>query len=363
MSAALLAVEGLQVGFDTERGPLRAVDGLSLQVDEGEVVAIVGESGSGKSAAALAIMGLSGREGASVAGSVRLEGEELIGAPQRRLREIRGARIAMVFQDPMSSLNPVRRIGDQIAEQIRAHERLPRAQARERAVASLRRAGIADAERRAHAYPHELSGGLRQRAMIAMALSCSPQLIIADEPTTALDVTIQAQVLSELARLRAEDGTAVLLITHDLGVVAGIADRVVVMYAGQAVEQGSAEQVFADPQHPCTWGLLGSIPRIESERAQRLASIPGAPPSPLALPPGCRFAERCPHAFERCAEPVELLARAAPDGGRDAGGSREGHDDLERAERARVAPGHLDRCVLAPELKRARRLVGGRIGL
>jgi oligopeptide/dipeptide ABC transporter ATP-binding protein len=337
----LLEVNDLRVAFHGEHGVVRAVDGVDFAINEGEVVAIVGESGSGKSALALSVMGLVGAAAnAELSGSVRFEGMQLLDASEQRLRRIRGARMAMVFQDPMSALNPVRRVGDQIAEQIRAHEPLGRAQARERAVRALRRAGVGEPERRARSYPHELSGGLRQRAMIAMALSCSPRLLIADEPTTALDVTVQAQILAELVRLRQETGMAVLLITHDLGVVAGMADRVIVMYAGQIVEQGSARELFEDPQHPYTWGLMGSIARLDRSKPPRLAAIPGAPPSPLRLPSGCRFRDRCPHAFDRCAEPVELLARVA-----------------------RGATGHLDRCVLDVDRKRSLRVSVTGIGV
>ncbi len=336
----LLSVSDLSVSFATEEGVVHAVDGVSFSVARGEVVAIVGESGSGKSVTAMTLMGLTRSPNARFAGQALLGDTELIGASESSLRRIRGARIAMVFQDPMSSLNPVMRIGAQIVEQIRAHDReISKAQAASRAAELMERVGIPRAGERLRAYPHEFSGGMRQRVMIAMALSCSPELLIADEPTTALDVTIQAQILAELARLRAESGAGVLLVTHDLGVVADIADRIVVMYAGQVVEQGTLEQLFYDPQHPYTWGLLGSIARLDRDRSERLPAIPGAPPSLVSPPAGCHFRPRCPHAFERCGEPPPLLAR------------------LEDA------PGHLDRCWLEPTVKRERRTVDGRIGL
>lgn len=377
---ALLDVKELRVGFHTPEGPVCAVEGVSFQLERGEVLAIVGESGSGKSATALALLGLNDGPASRIAGSAEFEGVELIGASRERLREVRGARIAMIFQDPMSSLNPVQRIGNQIAEQVRAHEPVSRREALARAAEALARAGLpgggtrlreaapggtgpgeADPRVGGHpdilrAYPHELSGGMRQRAMIAMALSCSPSLLIADEPTTALDVTIQAQILAELARLRAESGVAVLLVTHDLGVVAGLADRVLVMYAGEIVEQGPVQQIFDDPQHPYTWGLLGSLARIDGPRRARLPSISGAPPSPLHPPSGCRFRDRCPHAFARCAEPVQLLARVGS-------GARAEEGVATPQGRGSEPSDHLDRCVLSPERKRALRVVDGGIGL
>ncbi len=332
----------LRVAFHGPRGVVEAVDGISLSVAPGEVLAIVGESGCGKSATALSLTGLTREAGAEVSGSVRFEGDELLSASEQRLREVRGAGIAMVFQDPMSALNPVQRIGRQIAEQVRSHEAVGRADADVRAVAALRAAGVPEPELRARSYPHELSGGMRQRAMIAMALSCSPRLLIADEPTTALDVTVQAQILVELGRLRRESAMAVILVTHDLGVVAGFADRVLVMYAGQIVEQGSVREIFEDPQHPYTWGLLGSIAHIDRERPRRLPAIAGAPPSLLAPPSGCRFHERCPYVFEECLSPVALGGAGGGDGVDDA---------------------HLDRCLLDLERKRSLRMREGAIGL
>jgi peptide/nickel transport system ATP-binding protein len=343
MSAAgapLLEVEDLKVSFTTEEGIVQAVDGVSFSVARGEVVAIVGESGSGKSVTAMTLMGLTRGPNARFEGTARLDGLELVTATDSELRRIRGAEIAMVFQDPISSLDPVYRIGTQIVEQIRVHDRsVSRAVARDRAVELLERVGIPRARDRMRSYPHEFSGGMRQRVMIAMALSCSPKLLIADEPTTALDVTIQAQILEELRELRSASGAGIMLVTHDLGVVADIADRIVVMYAGRVVEQGTLEELFYDPQHPYTWGLLGSITRVDSDRSKRLPAIPGLPPSLLRPPRGCHFRPRCPHAFEPCTEVPALEARLS------------------------ASPGHLDRCWLTVEEKHRRREVDGRIGL
>jgi len=336
----LLEVSDLKVSFATEDGTVRAVDGVSFSVGSGEVVAIVGESGSGKSVTAMTLMGLTRGPNATFEGQATFAGTELIRARDEQLQRIRGAGIAMVFQDPMSSLDPVYRVGDQIVEQIRVHDHdVSKAQALDRAVSLMERVGIPRAAERLRSYPHEFSGGMRQRVMIAMALSCSPQLLIADEPTTALDVTIQAQILDELRQLRDETGAGVILVTHDLGVVADIADRVIVMYAGRVVEQGTLDDIFYDPQHPYTWGLLGSITRIDSDRSLRLPAIPGQPPSLLAPPKGCHFRPRCPHAFEKCTEVPPLVNRLP-----------------ERPE-------CLDRCFLTPEQKRTLRMVGDRIGL
>jgi oligopeptide/dipeptide ABC transporter ATP-binding protein len=340
VSAPLLELEALEVSFVTEGGVVRAVDGLSFQVEAGEVLAIVGESGSGKSAAAMTVMGLTRSPNARFAGSVRYRGDELLTATDDDLRRVRGAEIAMIFQDPMSSLNPVMRIGDQIVEQIQAHEDIPRQAARERSIELLDGVGIPRARERIDSYPFEFSGGMLQRVMIALALSCDPRMLIADEPTTALDVTIQAQILERLRELREERGMAVILVTHDLGVVADVADRVAVMYAGRIVECGTLDDIFYDPQHPYTWGLLGSIARVDRPRPERLPTIAGTPPSLDNRPEGCHFRGRCPHEFDRCGEAPGLEARI--DG----------------------KPDHRDRCWLAVDEKRERRVIAGdQVGL
>ena len=303
----LVAVRGLSVTFPDRTGDVRAVRDVDYDLARGEVLGIVGESGSGKSAAALAVMGLL-PAGARVEGSVRLDGEELIGLEDRALSRLRGRRIAMVFQDPLSALTPVYRIGQQVAEAVQAHNRLSRDEARSRAVELLELVGIAGARERAGAFPHELSGGMRQRVMIAMAIANDPDVLIADEPTTALDVTIQAQVLEVLRTAREATGAAMIVITHDLGVVAGFADRVAVMYAGRLVEQGGVDDVYERPRMPYTMGLLGSIPRVDESGRRPLVPIEGAPPSPAHLPPGCPFAPRCPLVFERCHEEEPALA-------------------------------------------------------
>ncbi|MGH2847025.1 MAG: ABC transporter ATP-binding protein, partial [Thermoleophilaceae bacterium] len=293
----LLAVEDLHVSFATEEGTVEAVDGVSFDLAAGEVLAVVGESGSGKSVTAMTLMGLTRSPNARFEGTAHFKGGELIGASEDELRRVRGAEIAMIFQDPMTSLNPVARIGRQIVEQIQEHEGLPDQQARERAVELLERVGIPRARERVDNYPFEFSGGMRQRVMIALALSCDPSVLIADEPTTALDVTIQAQILQRIRDLREETGAAVILVTHDLGVVADIADRIAVMYAGRIVEEGTLDQIFYDPQHPYTWGLLGSITRVDKPRPERLPAIAGLPPSLAHRPEGCHFRPRCPHEF------------------------------------------------------------------
>ncbi|HVO53780.1 MAG TPA: ABC transporter ATP-binding protein [Solirubrobacterales bacterium] len=341
MSASpLLSVRDLRVGFQTEGGVVQAVDGVNFDVRPGEVLAIVGESGSGKSVTAQTIIGLTRSKNSRIEGSVTLEGTELVNASDAEMRQLRGNRVAMIFQDPMTSFNPVYRIGRQIGEAMAAHrEGLGKDEARARAVELLDAVGIPDPEQRVDAYPHEFSGGMRQRAMIAMALALEPDLLIADEPTTALDVTIQAQILALLEDLNRKRNLATILITHDLGVVAEVADRVLVMYAGRVVEEGTLDELFYDPQHPYTWGLLGSLTRLDRPRPKRLPQIAGAPPSLLALPDGCAFRPRCPHEFAKCAEMPEL------------------------AERLTDAPRHCDRCWLTPEEKRAKREVGGQIGL
>jgi peptide/nickel transport system ATP-binding protein len=312
MSAPLLAVDGLGVTFATEDGPLKAVEDLSFAVARGKTLGIVGESGCGKSVTALAIMGLLPKKGARATGRVSFEGRPILGLDDAALNRLRGDRLAMIFQEPMSSLNPAHRIGDQIAETVMRHRGLAREAAWARAVDMLARVRIPDPARRARDYPHRLSGGMRQRAMIAMALACDPALLIADEPTTALDVTVQAQVLDLMRALRRESGAAIILITHDLGVVAEMADEVLVMYAGQAVERAPVADIFARPQHPYTVGLLGSIPRFGARR-RHLAAIEGMVPGLAAMPKACRFAPRCPFAEERCR--AEAPPLAPPKGG------------------------------------------------
>ncbi len=317
---ALLRVEDLRVGFDTREGLVQAVDGVSFAVAPGRTLGIVGESGSGKTVAATTAMGLTRGPRTRISGRVLLDGEDLLAAAPERLRALRGDAIAMVFQDPLSALHPLLRVGDQVAEAVRAHRRgVSRVAARTRAADLLEQVAIPDAARRASAYPHELSGGMRQRAMIAMALANEPRVLIADEPTTALDVTVQAQILRLLRRLRDELGMAMVLITHDLGVVAEAADEVAVMYAGRIVEQAPASELFAAPQHPYTWGLLRSTPSLEGPAGAKLVPIPGRPPSLIHPPSGCRFHPRCPYVRERHREvdpALEPLAGARADGHR-----------------------------------------------
>ncbi len=318
MTSPLLQVRDLRTYFATDRGEARAVDGISFEMREGETLALVGESGCGKSVTALSILRLLPEPpGRLLAGSsVQLRGEELISAAESRLREVRGGEISMIFQEPMTSLNPLLTIGQQVSEAIREHEAMSiatgergGAAARRAAIGWLDRVGIPDPEHRYAYYPHQLSGGMRQRVMIAMALSTRPSLLIADEPTTALDVTVQRQILELLASLQREFGTAVLLITHDLGVVAQVADRVLVMYAGRIVEEASVGALFRAPQHPYTEGLLQAIPDLE-ERRERLAEIPGNVPHATAWPPGCRFRPRCPYAWSRCRDVPDLRPSA-----------------------------------------------------
>ncbi len=322
-----LDVNDLSVAFPTEDGLVRAVDGVTLSVERGSTLAIVGESGSGKSVAAQAIMGLVNRKAASVTGEIWLDGQELIGLPQDEVQELMGSQVAMIFQDPMSSLHPFYRIGDQIAEAIRAHRKIGAAAARKETLEMLRHVGIPAAERRIDAYPHQLSGGMRQRVMIAMALINSPALLIADEPTTALDVTVQAQILELISRLQKEFGTTVILITHDLGIVADVADDVAVMYGGRIVELGSTKTLYDRPEMPYTLGLLSSIPRMDRELPERLDPIRGNPPSPINLPKGCVFQPRCNY-WERVPGGACLTVRP----------------DLLESE-----PDHLVRCHLRPD--------------
>ena len=308
----LLEVRDLSVRFDTDDGAVHAVDGMSLELGAGEVLGIVGESGCGKSVTALSILGLLPKT-ATVTGSVRFEGAQLLGASGAQLRKIRGRQISFVFQEPMTSLNPVLRIGHQIQEVLREHMSLSRSAAKARVVELLDLVHIPDPGSRIEEYPHQLSGGMRQRVMIAMALACDPKILIADEPTTALDVTIQAGILDLLRELRARLGTAIVLITHNLGVVADLADRVVVMYAGRKAEEAAVGELFAHPQHPYTIGLLGAVPRAGAARNGRLQEIPGRVPS-LAEPPGhCAFADRCPRADEQSWSSVPELRLVRPD--------------------------------------------------
>ncbi|HSZ30962.1 MAG TPA: ABC transporter ATP-binding protein, partial [Pseudonocardiaceae bacterium] len=330
MAEPLLEVRDLKVSFRTEDGTVQAVDGVSLQVDEGETLGIVGESGSGKSVTMMSVIRLINDPNARFEGEVFYKGRDLMKLSQDQVREIRGAGIAMIFQDPMTSLNPVYRVGWQIEEQIRAHEKITKQAARARTVELLAAVGIPHAAERVDDYPHQFSGGMRQRVMIAMAISCNPDLLIADEPTTALDVTIQAQILALIKKLRDDFGTAVVLITHDMGVVADIADRVAVMYAGRVIEEGPLRSVFYDAQHPYTWGLLGSIARLDRPKPPRLTAIKGLPPSLINRPEGCAFGPRCPHRFERCAEEPRL------------------------EDRLGLGDGHLDACHLDPQQKKDR---------
>src|SRR6202795_4460035 len=327
MAERLLDVKNLKTYFFTDEGVVRAVDGVDLYINQGETLGIVGESGCGKSVTALSIMRLIPQP----PGQILYNGLDLVTIPANKLRKIRGKEISMVFQEPMTSLNPVFTCGEQIAEALRLHEGLGRRDAMDKTVEMMKLVHIANAERRVKEYPHQFSGGMRQRVMIAMALSCSPDLLIADEPTTALDVTIQAQILNLIKKLKQDFGSAVVLITHDMGVVADIADRVAVMYAGRVVEQGSKHDLFYDAQHPYTWGLLGSIARLDRPRPRRLTAIKGMPPSLISLPEGCSFGPRCPQRWERCAERPEL-----PD---------------------KAGNGHLDACHLTLAQKRDRREV------
>jgi peptide/nickel transport system ATP-binding protein/oligopeptide transport system ATP-binding protein len=307
----LLEIEGLRTVFRSHAGEVAAVDGVSLSVARGKTLGIVGESGCGKSMLSLSVMRLVPQPGSVAAGTVKLEGRDLLKLPDSEMRQVRGRRIAMIFQEPMTSLNPVFTIGSQIVEAMRAHEKgASNADLRKRAIAALDKVRIPAAERRLDEYPHQMSGGMRQRVMIAMALACSPDVLIADEPTTALDVTVQAQILDLLRDLQAQTGMAIILITHDLGVVAEMADEVAVMYAGRVVERAPTAAIFDDPQHPYTLGLLGSIPRVEETR-ERLLAIEGAVPPPFALPPGCRFHPRCVFATGACKVDVPELRMLA----------------------------------------------------
>jgi peptide/nickel transport system ATP-binding protein len=319
----LLDVKDLTVRFPTTDGVVQAVTGVSFQVHRGETLGIVGESGSGKSVSNLTIMGLLNRARTNISGEIRFQGRDLLNLPKQELRQIRGKDIAMVFQDPFACLHPLYRVGEQIAEAGRAHG-VPKEAAAARAVELLDRVGIPNAKARSRDYPHQFSGGMRQRAMIAMALVHNPSVLIADEPTTALDVTVQAQILELIDDVKQEFNIGVILVTHDLGVIAETADMVLVMYAGRVSEYGPAAEIFRQPQHPYTWGLLDSMPTVERKLAAMMP-IDGSPPSMLAPPPGCPFHPRCPHRFDRCPLEVPPLTRSGD--------------------------GHLDACLLAPEKK------------
>jgi oligopeptide/dipeptide ABC transporter ATP-binding protein len=319
------------VEFDVPAGRLPAVVDVDLTLHRGEVLALVGESGSGKSALAMSLVGLNRGPRTHIGGEVRFDGQDLVTASERQLRDVRGQHIAVVFQDALAALNPTQTVGAQVAEMIRAHRRMPRGQVRQRVVELLRDVGIASPERTVRAYPHQLSGGMRQRVMIAIGLANDPAVLIADEPTTALDVTIQAQVLRLLQRLQADHGTTIVLITHDLGVVAEVADRVAVMYAGRIVEQGTRDQVLFDPQHPYTMALLASVPRVRGPADDRLKGIAGSPLTGVVRPPGCAFAPRCTFAHDACAvSPPPLRHRHG-------------------------ATGHVDACVLDEPARRENR--------
>ena len=330
MAERLLEVKDLGVEFATEDGTVHAVDGVSFELERGKVLGIVGESGSGKSVTAMTIMGLTRDVNSTFRGEVNYQGRNLLEISDTETLDFRGNEIGMIFQDPMTSLNPVYRIGEQIAEAIRAHESTDKRSAKRRSVELLRQVGIPNPESRADDFPHQFSGGMRQRAMIAIALACNPAILIADEPTTALDVTIQAQIIELISQLKDDFNSAVIMITHDLGVVADIADEIVVMYAGRVVERAPTRELFYDPQMPYTWGLLGSIPRLDRPKPDRLHSITGAPPSLIQLPQGCKFRPRCPHAFDKCMQEPGLENRVE-------------------------VPGHLDRCWLEVETKRSLR--------
>jgi oligopeptide/dipeptide ABC transporter ATP-binding protein len=336
---SLLEAQDLKVHFDTEDGVVKAVDGTSFAVERGQTLGIVGESGCGKSVANMTILGLTRSSITDISGRIVFEGRDLAEASQEELRDVRGREIAMIFQDPLTSLHPFYKIGDQLIEAVLAHRDVSKQDARDRAAELLDLVGIPDATKRLGDYPHEFSGGMRQRVMIAMALINDPKVLIADEPTTALDVTIQAQILRLIQSLQEQLGMAVILITHDLGVVADVADYINVMYAGRIVEAGTLDQIFYDPQHPYTWGLLGSLARPDRPRVQRLSQIRGQPPSLLAPPQGCHFRPRCPHEFGKCKQVPGLDART---------GTAE----------------HRDRCWLPPDRKRTLRVVkGDQIGL
>ncbi len=311
MPEPLLEVKDLKVHFSTEDGIVKAVDGISFSISPGETMGVVGESGSGKSVSFLTIMGLIRSKGAMVSGEVLFRGQDLLKLPSDELRHVRGAKISMIFQDPMTSMHPFYKVGAQIGEAIQAHQDVSKKEAFNQSVEMLRRVGIPRPEERAKQYPHEFSGGMRQRAMIAMALSLNPDLLIADEPTTALDVTVQAQILDLIDRLKEEFDAAVVMITHDLGVVAEHCDDIMVMYAGKAVEYGEARDIYYNSHHPYTWGLLQSITRIDQDLGERLRPIKGLPPSLIFVPSGCAFHPRCPHVMDVCKKEIPPLLPSA----------------------------------------------------
>jgi peptide/nickel transport system ATP-binding protein len=329
MPDTLLEVDDLHIHFPTDDGLVKAVDGLTFTLERGRTLGIVGESGSGKSVTSLGIMGLHHGSNARITGHIKLDGEELVGATANRIRELRGSKMAMIFQDPLSSLHPFYTVGSQIAEAYLVHNQVGKKVARKHAVDLLGRVGIPQPATRVDDYPHQFSGGMRQRAMIAMALSCDPELLIADEPTTALDVTVQAQILDLIWDLQQEYHSAVIIITHDLGVVAELSDDILVMYAGRMAEYGSAENTFDQPGHPYTWGLLASMPRIDEARLERLVPIKGTPPSLINVPAGCAFHPRCRYA-----------------------GFTDGRSQTEVPELREVAPGHLVACHLTGDQRR-----------
>ena len=327
--SAMLDIRDLRIHFPTDDGLVKAVDGVSFTLDRGRTLGIVGESGSGKSVTSLGILGLYNTGNAQMSGKIYLDGEDLVAADQDRVRELRGSKMAIIFQDPLSSLHPYYTIGDQIAEAYLVHNKVGKKAARAHAVDLLKRVGIPQPASRVDDYPHQFSGGMRQRAMIAMALSCDPELLIADEPTTALDVTVQAQILDLISDLQQEYHSAVIIITHDLGVVAELADDILVMYAGRMAEYGSSEDIFAHPGHPYTWGLLGSMPRLDRTRMDRLLSIRGTPPSLINVPAGCPFHPRCDYASRT-----------------------NGRSEKEVPALRQVGPGHLVACHLSTDEQR-----------
>ncbi|MEU7747486.1 ABC transporter ATP-binding protein [Nonomuraea sp. NPDC049158] len=324
-----LDVKDLKIHFSTDDGIVKSVDGLSFSLERGKTLGIVGESGSGKSVTSLGILGLHRGKSANVSGEIWLDGEDLVTASQEHVRRLRGRKMAMIFQDPLSSMHPFYSVGDQIIEAYRIHHKVSKSVARKHAIDMLGRVGIPEPKRRVDSYPHEFSGGMRQRAMIAMALSCDPELLIADEPTTALDVTVQAQILDLMRDLQREFNSALIIITHDLGVVAELSNDILVMYAGKCIEYGSAEDIFYRPEHPYTWGLLGSMPRLDREPTERLLPVKGTPPSLINVPSGCAFHPRCPYSDQT-----------------------DGRSKSEVPDLVKTDPGHLVRCHLSRTQRR-----------